>query len=250
MLVVATPTASAGLDTKRIALIRSPVAIDYFADGEWIDRPPFLVKEALIEGFQKSGAFAGVGSEGLGLNADYVLNTDIRDFTAIYDTPDGPPLARVRIAAELITMPGRNIAAATSMTREARAGATELPSIVLAFDRALGEAVQELIAWSASNPALPKPDNGDSEGCLPLAHRGTGRSTSPIRGRNPIVRSGNPVSSLFARRVGLRQTLLRTLNFPKKISRLSDRSRKQSELNAPYPLTTYYQKPGARRSAK
>jgi cholesterol transport system auxiliary component len=154
LLVIATPTASAGLDTKRIALIRSPVAIDYFAEGEWIDRPPFLVKEALIEGFQKSGAFAGVSSEGLGLNADYVLNTDIRDFTAIYDSPDGPPLARVRIAAELITMSGRNIAAATSITRDARAGANDLPAIIRAFDQALGEAIRDVILWSANNPAL------------------------------------------------------------------------------------------------
>ena len=123
LLVIATPTASAGLDTKRMAVINSPVGIDYFAEGEWVDRLPFLVKEALIEGFQKSGAFAGVSSEGLGLSADYVLNTDIRDFSAIYDASGGAPLARVRIAAELITMPGRNIAAATSVTREARAGA-------------------------------------------------------------------------------------------------------------------------------
>ena len=130
LLVIATPTASAGLDTTRIALIRSPVAIDYFADGEWVDRPPFLVKEALIEGFQKSGAFAGVSQRGLAVcSADFVLNTDIRDFTAIYDLPNGPPLARVRIDAELITMPGRDIAAATSVTREARAGAADLPSI-------------------------------------------------------------------------------------------------------------------------
>ena len=154
LLVVATPTASAGLDTKRMALFQSPVAIDYFAEGEWIDRPPFLVKEALIEGFQKSGAFSGVSSEGLGLSADYVLNTDIRDFTAIYDSPDGAPLARVRIAAELITMPGRNIAATISVTREARAGAVDLPAIVNAFNQALGEAIRDLIVWSANNPAL------------------------------------------------------------------------------------------------
>ena len=153
LLVIATPTASAGLDTKRMAVIHSPVGIDYFAEGEWVDRLPFLVKEALIEGFQKSGAFAGVSSEGLGLSADYVLNTDIRDFSATYDSSGGAPLARIRIAAELITMPGRNIAAATSVTREARAGANDLPSIVLAFDRALGEAVQDLIAWSANHPA-------------------------------------------------------------------------------------------------
>lgn len=156
LLVIATPNAAAGLDTKRIALTNSPVAIDYFADGEWIDRPPFLVKEALIEGFEKSGAFAGVGSEGLGLNADFVLNTGIRDFTAIYDTPDGPPLVRVRIAAELITMPGRDIAASTSVTREARAGAPDLPAIVAAFDRALGDAVRDIITWAAGNPAMPQ----------------------------------------------------------------------------------------------
>lgn len=153
LLVIATPTAASGLDSKRIALIRSPVAIDYFAEGEWIDRPPFLVKEALIEAFQRSGAFSGIGSEGLGLNADYLLNTDIRDFTAVYDTPDGPPLVRVRIAAELITMPGRSIAAATSITREARAGAPDLPAIVNAFDSALGQAIQDIIAWSASGRA-------------------------------------------------------------------------------------------------
>jgi cholesterol transport system auxiliary component len=154
LLVVATPTASAGLDTKRMAVISSPVAIDYFAEGEWVERLPFLVKEVLIEGFQKSGAFTAVSSEGLGLSADYVLSTDIRDFAATYDSSNGAPLARVRIAAELITMPGRDIAAATSVTREARAGANNLPSIVLAFDQALGQAVQDLIAWSAGNPAL------------------------------------------------------------------------------------------------
>ena len=51
-------------------------------------------------------------------------------------------------------MPGRNIAAATSVTREARAGATDLPSIVQAFDRALGEAVQDIIVWAANEPRL------------------------------------------------------------------------------------------------
>jgi cholesterol transport system auxiliary component len=153
-LVIATPTATAGLDTKRMALIRSAVAIDYFADAEWVDRPPFLVKEALVQAFQNSRAFAGVSSEGLGINADYVLNTELRDFTAIYDSPQGPPLVRVRIAGELITMPGRNIAAATSVTREVRAGANDLAAIVQAFDRAVGGAVEELVTWTATNLAL------------------------------------------------------------------------------------------------
>jgi cholesterol transport system auxiliary component len=58
-LVVATPTANGGLDSKRIALSRAPVALDYFADVEWTDRVPLLVQTALIDGFAKSGVIPG-----------------------------------------------------------------------------------------------------------------------------------------------------------------------------------------------
>ena len=51
-------------------------------------------------------------------------------------------------------MPGRDIAATTSITREARAGAPDLPAIVAAFDRASGEAIQDVITGAASNAAL------------------------------------------------------------------------------------------------
>jgi len=154
-LVVATPAASAGLDSKRIALSRSPVTIDYFADAEWVDRPPFLVKEALVEAFETSRAFSGVASEGSGLNADFVLNTRIREFAAIYDSPNGPPLIRVGVDGELVTMPGRTIASETTASREARAAANDLPAIVAAFDRAVGGVIEQLLTWTVTNPALP-----------------------------------------------------------------------------------------------
>lgn len=154
-LLIATPAAPAELDTKRIALIRSAVSLDYFADAEWTDRPPFLIKAALIEGFEKSRAFSGVSSEGLGLNADFVLNVEIREFAAIYDSPDRPPRAKVRFDAELVTMRGRSIAAETSVSREAVAAGNDVPAIVQAFDRAVGEAVAELVTWTTSSPALP-----------------------------------------------------------------------------------------------
>ena len=48
-LLVDVPLAPAGLDTGRIALSRSAVSIDYFADSEWIDRVPLMVQTALLE---------------------------------------------------------------------------------------------------------------------------------------------------------------------------------------------------------
>ena len=153
-LLIAAPTAPAGLDTARIALSRAPVSLDYFADAEWTDRVPFLVQTALVEGFEKSAAVPAVGPESLGIRADFVLETAIGDFQAIYDSPDGPPRISVRLNAKLIKMPERKIVAQVSVVRDAKAAANALPEIVRAFDSALGGAVEEIVTSTIRNPAL------------------------------------------------------------------------------------------------
>ena len=153
-LLVATPTSLSAFDTARIALSRSAITLEYFADAEWADRAPFVVQAALIEAFEKSRAFSGISSEGSGLQADFVLATEIRDFAAIYDSPNGPPRVRVLLNAELIRMPGRKILAETVVTGEATAAGNDMPAIVQAFGGALGGAVADLVTWTASG-ALP-----------------------------------------------------------------------------------------------
>lgn len=153
-LLVAVPTASAALDSRRMALSRTPVSLDYFADAEWADRGPFLVQTALVEAFEKSAALAGVAPEGLGLRADFVLETALRDFEAVYDSPEGPPRIVVRLDPKLVRMPELRIIAQGSVTSEARAAANSVPDIVHAFDVALGQAAQQVVTWTVTNPAL------------------------------------------------------------------------------------------------
>ncbi len=153
-LLVALPTAPAGLDTERIALSRAAVSLDYFAGAQWADRVPFLVQTALVEGFEKSAAIPAVGAESLGVRADFVLEVAIGDFQAIYDSPDGAPRTVVRFNAKLVRIPERRIIAQMSVSREAKAAANALPEIVRAFDSALGGAVEEIVTWTLRNPAL------------------------------------------------------------------------------------------------
>jgi len=153
-LLVATPMAPAGLDTERIALSRSPVSLNYFADVQWADRAPFLVQTALVEGFEKSAALPAVGPDNGGLRADFVLETEIRHFEAIYDSPDGLPRIAVALDAMLVHMPDRSIVAHTSVSREQSAAANAVPDIVRAFDGALGGAVEDVVTWTVTNPAL------------------------------------------------------------------------------------------------
>jgi cholesterol transport system auxiliary component len=154
-LIVAMPAAPAALATERIALSRSSVTLDYFADAQWPDRVPYLVQTALVDGFEKSTAIPNVGPESLGLRADFTLDTTIDDFEAVYDSPGGPPRVVVKLHVTLMSLPEHKITGRTSVSREANAATNSLPEIISAFDQALGGAVSEVVTWTVSNRLLP-----------------------------------------------------------------------------------------------
>jgi cholesterol transport system auxiliary component len=153
-LLVATPSASAALDSDRIALSRSAPSLDFYADAQWADRVPFLVQAALVQTFEKSRALPAVGPDNGGLHPDYVVDSEIRDFEAVYDSPDGAPRAVVRLQVKLVKMPERRIVAETSVGGEAPAASNKLPDVVQAFNGALGSTLRDLVTWTAGNPAL------------------------------------------------------------------------------------------------
>ena len=79
-LLINEPLAPAGLDKSRIALSRSAVSIDYFADSEWTDRAPLLVQTAILQSFENSRTVTAIDRETVGLRADFILETEIRHF--------------------------------------------------------------------------------------------------------------------------------------------------------------------------
>ena len=157
-LVIATPDSPHGLDTSRIAIGRAALSFDYLADGEWTDRPPDLVRTALIEGFENSKTVAGVGSETFALRADFIIDSELRHFEAAYDSQAGDakaaPIAEVTLAVKLIKIPEHTIVAQTVITAREPAAANATPQIVAAFDAALASAVKQVVSWTLSRPAL------------------------------------------------------------------------------------------------
>jgi cholesterol transport system auxiliary component len=153
-LLVDVPLAPAGLDTARIALSRSAVSIDYFADSEWTERVPLLVQTALVESFENSKTITAIDRESIGLRPDFILRTEIRHFEAVYDSPSRPPAVWVAINARLVDSAERRIVAQAAFEGHAAALAIDVPSIVLAFDEALGGVMKDIVVWTVTNPAL------------------------------------------------------------------------------------------------
>ncbi len=156
-LAVAVPDAPTNLDSTRIALSQSATTTDYFASAEWTDRAPILVQNLLIQSFENSGKIKAVFRDTATLHADYLLQTEIRNFEAQYAQPNAAPQVVVRIEARLLKMPDRSIVGTFNATQQTQAQKNNLDSIVAAFNDALGATLQQTVDWALHTlPAKPE----------------------------------------------------------------------------------------------
>ncbi len=146
-LLIEQPVAASGLDTARIAAMRSPLRLDYFASVAWSDRAPSMVQTLLTESFENTNRIVSVGRESVGLRADYVLRTELREFQAeLY--PAQPPRVRVRINAKLVKVPERVIIANQSFEVAEPVASDHFDLIMAGFDEALGKTMRRIVEWT------------------------------------------------------------------------------------------------------
>ena len=149
-LLIEVPAAPGGLDTERIALMKSAISVDYFAGAAWTDRAPVMVQNLLIESFENTGKIAAIGRESLALRADYVLEPDLRDFTAIYSGSEAPTV-RVRIGLKLVRLPEKQIVGLHTASVDTPAQQNSVPAAVEAFNTALHQVIAEAVAWTLTS---------------------------------------------------------------------------------------------------
>lgn len=149
-LGVERPTAPAGLATARIAAVRTPLTLDYFANVLWVDDAPNMVQRLLIESFENSNRIVGVGRASVGLRSDYVLRIELREFQAEYREPGEPPTIFVRVNTKLVKMPERQIVASVTRDKLMKAPDGKITSIIKTFDSALGKVLKQIVIWTLS----------------------------------------------------------------------------------------------------
>ncbi len=76
-----------------------------------------------------------------------MLRPELRHFEAEYRDA-GAPSAHVAIAIKLVKMPDRGIVAQRNFDAVAPAGANQMPAIVESFDKALHDAMRQIVDWT------------------------------------------------------------------------------------------------------
>lgn len=151
-LSIQEPNATAGLDSRRIAIIRPPASLDYYADAAWAGELPDLVQSSVVQAFEASGRIAAVVRDGEGTLTDYVLSLDLRDFEARYDQGEAAPLAMVRLGVRVVESRSRRIASYTELKKDVRASANATDAAVEALSAAFSGVLFQLVPWVLDRP--------------------------------------------------------------------------------------------------
>lgn len=141
-------SASAAINTARIAYQPNPNELQYFADARWVDLAPLMVRKLTIETLQNSNRFASVAARGAEISGDYVLKGDMRQFAA--EGHDGKIEVRVDFFMRVVSNLHRNVIAAKDFTAVEPVSGSGIAAIVSAYDKALARNLAAITDWTAA----------------------------------------------------------------------------------------------------
>ena len=145
-ILIAEPQALKALDSESIVVRTSPSAIEYLGGAQWGDRLPKIVQARLVQAFENSGRFGGVGRPGEGLAIDNQIITDIRAFEV---GTTGSDIATVEIFAKLLNDRNGVVVAAKVFKNSVSAGSGP-DAFVRALDAAFDATASEIVLWAAA----------------------------------------------------------------------------------------------------
>jgi len=151
-LIIEDPSCDGRLNTDRIIVQESSAEITHIAGARWVDRLPNLIEQLLLNLFENSEKIKGVGPSLDGLDADYVLLVDIRDFELLVQETKK---VRVRLFAKIMRLRDREIVGAETFEDIIPIEQNSSKEVIEAFLVAANNVGKKIVIWSLEAPDDP-----------------------------------------------------------------------------------------------
>jgi len=152
-VLVQRPEAGPGLDSERIALLRSGNRFDFYAASRWAAPAPDLLEDVIVDRLRSTRAFSAVFDNAAPFAPQYTLRLTLRRFEADYTQAEGGPRVYVVLDCTLARHRDRELLASFSATGSAVASEDRLNAVVAAFAAATDIAVTEVERTALSTVA-------------------------------------------------------------------------------------------------
>jgi ABC-type uncharacterized transport system auxiliary subunit len=151
------PDASPGLESERIALVRSGQRFDFYAASRWAAPAPDVIESVMIDTLRGTGTFKAVFDDSAPFAPRYSLRCTLRRFEADYTKGDGAPTVFVALDCTLGRHRDRELLASFTAAGSAAAREDRLNAVVAAFETATAAAMGELARAVSTATASEKP---------------------------------------------------------------------------------------------
>ncbi|MBJ2204981.1 membrane integrity-associated transporter subunit PqiC [Pseudomonas carnis] len=144
-LRVTKPQTSEFLDSPRIAVVPDGNLISNYANSRWSDPAPVLLRNRLLDGFQRDGRVTLLSTDETNLQADYELGGQLQAFQSEYRGK----AVEVVIRLDVRLVRGRDQRIIASRRFEVRQPVSDakVPAVVAAFGQAGDQLNKQVVDW-------------------------------------------------------------------------------------------------------
>jgi cholesterol transport system auxiliary component len=138
------PDASPGLESERIALLRTEQRFDFYAASRWAAPAPDVLESVIVDTLRGTGSFRAVFDDSAPFPPRYGLRCMLRRFEADYTKGGGAPTVFVTLDCTIGRNRDRALLASFTAAGSAAAREDRLNAVVAAFESATQAAMGEL----------------------------------------------------------------------------------------------------------
>ena len=144
-LRVTKPQTSEFLDSPRIAVVPNGDLISSYAKSRWSDPSPVLLRNRLLDGFQRDGRVTLLSTDDTNLQADYELGGQLQAFQSEYR--GNAVEVVIRLDARLVRGSDQRIIASRRFEVRQPVGDTKVPAVVAGFGLAGDQLNKQVVDW-------------------------------------------------------------------------------------------------------
>ena len=154
-LRVTKPQTSEFLDSPRIAVVPEGNLISSYANARWTDPAPVLVRNRLLDGFQRDGRVTLLSTDDTNVQADYELGGQLQAFQSQYQ--GGAVEVVMRLDARLVRGRDQRIIASRRFEIRQPVNDTKVPAVVAGFGLAGDQLNKQVVDWVVAQGTTAKP---------------------------------------------------------------------------------------------
>lgn len=141
-LIVNSPKAAAGFDTRRMMYSRSQHQLEYFAHSEWVDTPSHMLQPLIVSAIEKTHSYRAVVSKMPAAKSELRLESEVLSLLQDFNTK--PSLVRFTLRATIINNATGQIVALREFDESVIALSDDPKGGVKAANEAVNNALEKL----------------------------------------------------------------------------------------------------------